>query len=251
MFDLDTKISTILSARPELRDTLPAFHPAFEKLKHPVLGRVMPRLVNVRDAAKVAGVDPQALLEVINLPGPPQVSPAPTPRPAEPTPPWLETTPRVVLDLRPSLAEGREPFALIIKASRELPPGHALELLTPFEPAPLRSFLGARGWESACVLGEDAHHTFFLRMEDAPDQLPGPPLAEPVVVNGVRELDVRNLEAPEPLRAVLSAVDSSPEALRVRHRRLPSLLFPKLEARGRSFSVQEEADDVWIRIDET
>lgn len=146
MFDLDTRVSTALAERPELRELLPAFHPAFAKLKHPVLGRVMPRLVSIRDAARVAGVDPDALLQVMNLPGPP-AHPLPSQDWApEPEPAWLRGATLQTLDLRPGLAQGEEPFGAVMAACRALPAGHVLELLTPFEPAPLRSLFDQRGW---------------------------------------------------------------------------------------------------------
>ncbi|MFT4974432.1 MAG: hypothetical protein ACI8S6_000314 [Myxococcota bacterium] len=148
MFTLETRISTALKQRPELRQLLPAFHPAFDKLNHPVLGRVMPRLVNVRDAAWVVGVDAEALLAVMNLPGAP-ASPLPTTeRTVEPEPDWLAGAPVTQLDLHNTLAAGEEPFPAIMTALRALPPGTVLTLLTPFEPEPLRTLLTRRGWES-------------------------------------------------------------------------------------------------------
>ena len=72
MFTLDTRMSDALAARPELRTILAAFHPAFAKLSHPVLGKILPRLVNVADAARIAGVDAEAMLAVMELPGPPK-----------------------------------------------------------------------------------------------------------------------------------------------------------------------------------
>lgn len=50
------------------------------------------------------------------------------------------------LDVRPILAAGEEPFALIMTTADALPAGATLDLVAPFEPVPLYAKLGARGW---------------------------------------------------------------------------------------------------------
>ena len=70
-FTLDTKISEAIKERPDLKEILPVFHPAFKKLQNPILSRTLTHLVTVKDAAKIAGVDAGAMLEVMNTPGVP------------------------------------------------------------------------------------------------------------------------------------------------------------------------------------
>jgi hypothetical protein len=253
MFTLDTRVSTALEARPELRQLLPAFHPAFEKLNHPVLGRVMPRLVNVRDAARVAGVDAQALLDVMNLPGPPEGAqhPAPdAPFEAEPEPAWLRGAPIEELDLHEMLAGGAEPFPQIMAALRALPTGGVLRVHTPFEPAPLRTLLGGRGWESHAHKDERGFQTAFFRRPDSRLDTGAPADIGTRLTEGPdgAELDVRGLEPPQPLRAVLATLDGGTLPLRVRHHREPALLFPRLEARGLRWTLTRDGDDHLIDI---
>lgn len=254
MFTLDTRISTALAARPGLRQVLPAFHPAFDKLNHPVLGRVMPRLVTVRDAARVAGVDAQALLEVMNLPGPPdpaRTAPSPTlPRTSEAAPAWLQGAPRRSLDLHADLAGGGEPFPAVMAALRTLPVGAVLQLHTPFEPAPLRTLLGGRGWESHVAWCEAVCTTSFFRRPDAAlDQGPAVDTASRLHQRaGTTELDLRGLEPPQPLRAVLATLDAGTLPLRLRHHRAPALLYPRLEARGLAWTTTRDGDDHLIDI---
>ncbi|MFT5679885.1 MAG: hypothetical protein ACI8RZ_000790 [Myxococcota bacterium] len=253
MFTLETRISTALKQRPELRQLLPAFHPAFEKLNHPVLGRVMPRLVNVRDAARVAGVDAEALLAVMNLPGAP-VAPLPTTkRTVEPKPDWMLGAPVTQLDLRDALAAGEEPFPAIMTALRALPPGTVLALLTPFEPAPLRTLLTKRGWESHTGWDGDVCQTALWRRPDATiDDAPALNLTDRLTPGDPATLDVRDLEPPLPLRAVLSALDAGHLPLTVIHRRAPALLYPRLTERGLRWTVTEDAGTFRIDIsDET
>ncbi len=249
MFSLETRISTALKQRPELRELLPAFHPAFKKLNHPVLGRVMPRLVNVRDAARVAGVDAEALLAVMNLPGAP-AEPLPTVEPAiEPTPDWLIGAPVTSLDLRDALASGEEPFPAIMDALRTLPAGTVLTLLTPFEPAPLRSLLTTRGWESHTTWDGDLCRTSLWRRPDAAlADAPVLELTDRLTPGDPATLDVRDLEPPLPLRAVLAALDAGHLPLTVTHRRSPALLYPRLTARGLQWTVTETDGTFYIDI---
>jgi uncharacterized protein (DUF2249 family) len=254
-FTLDTKISDALQERPALRQLLPAFHPAFNKLNHPVLGRIMPRLVDVRGAARVAGVDAAALLAVMNLPGPPPpgtVLPAGV-RSDEPTPAWLQGGSPLRLDVRPQLAAGEDPFALIMGGLRSLSAGQALTVEAPFEPAPLRALLGGRGWESHVRWDGETCLASFWR----PPDLSGanaeddetPTLAERLqVVSGGFEIDVSDLAPPAPLRLALMAIDADHLPLTMRHRREPALLYPQLEQRGLEWSVSEQDGLYFIRV---
>jgi len=52
------------------------------------------------------------------------------------------------LDVRPLLAQNRPPLPAIMAALAELEEGQALRIIAPFDPAPLRDLLGARGFVS-------------------------------------------------------------------------------------------------------
>lgn len=58
---------------------------------------------------------------------------------------WIAAA-AVTLDVRPTLAEGGEPFVAIMEAAATVPPGEWLVIVAPFEPAPLYGALGARGF---------------------------------------------------------------------------------------------------------
>jgi len=53
------------------------------------------------------------------------------------------------LDVRPVLEQGGEPFVQILEAAEAIPAGQSLVLIAPFEPAPLYSVLGGRGFSHA------------------------------------------------------------------------------------------------------
>ncbi len=50
------------------------------------------------------------------------------------------------LDVRPILADGGEPFVLIMETALPLHTGETLLVIAPFEPAPLYAALGERGF---------------------------------------------------------------------------------------------------------
>ncbi len=50
-----------------------------------------------------------------------------------------------VLDVRPELEQGGEPFVSIMEAASALTPGATLVIIAPFEPVPLYDVLGVRG----------------------------------------------------------------------------------------------------------
>ncbi|MBS0631400.1 MAG: DUF2249 domain-containing protein [Verrucomicrobia bacterium] len=54
-----------------------------------------------------------------------------------------------VLDIRPMLARGHEPFALIRAEVDKLAPSRGLTVVAPFLPAPLIELLKGEGFESS------------------------------------------------------------------------------------------------------
>jgi uncharacterized protein (DUF2249 family) len=53
-----------------------------------------------------------------------------------------------ILDVRPLLAEGQEPFAAIRERIDALPAGQGLTVVAPFLPAPLIELLRSEGFDS-------------------------------------------------------------------------------------------------------
>ncbi|MBI5494501.1 MAG: DUF2249 domain-containing protein [Deltaproteobacteria bacterium] len=156
-----------------------------------------------------------------------------------------------VLDVRPVLASGGDPFSLILKTARQLADDEALHLVVGFEPAPLYAVMKTLGRSAHTEQADGAYHVWFYRdpravsdgahaaSEDAA------PLQEPV------ELDVRNLEPPQPMIVILEKlVELGPGAqLLVRHHREPVLLYEKLELRGyRARTTKRGEGDYLVHI---
>jgi hypothetical protein len=62
-----------------------------------------------------------------------------------------------ILDVRPDLEKGGEPFVRIMEEATAIKPGGTLVIIAPFEPIPLYDVLGARGFshETAMVAGDE------------------------------------------------------------------------------------------------
>lgn len=69
-----------------------------------------------------------------------------------------------VVDARPTLAAGGEPFDEIMRAAGQVAPGEVLVVFAPFDPVPLQGVLGAQGfsYESEPVGNGDFRVVFRL-----------------------------------------------------------------------------------------
>ena len=147
----------------------------------------------------------------------------------------LDPAHEVLLDVRPTLASGVDPFTIIMKTVKSMAAGHVLHLVNSFEPIPLYGVLGERGFEHWTEKVEGEWHIYFYKSENpnaaiqSSDHEPRT-AADPHVI----ELDVRGLEPPEPMVRILEALSTVGEntILLVHHHREPMMLYDKLEQRG-------------------
>lgn len=116
------------------------------------------------------------------------------------------------LDVRPILRQGGEPFSAIMAAVEALAPGQPLRLLATFKPVPLFQVLGARGFDAeARQIGEDWEVIFTPADRDEPAANPPPgddDDAGAAWPDPDFELELRDLDPPEPMVRVLEAVES-------------------------------------------
>jgi uncharacterized protein (DUF2249 family) len=171
-----------------------------------------------------------------------------TPRP----PALLGLDPRleVPVDVRADIREGREPLGRIMAHVKALRTGEVLVLRAPFEPLPLYHLLGRRGfahWAERRA-ADDWSVWFFLEAADGSGvaaPLPGPASTPAAPVS----IDVRGLEPPRPLVAVLEALDrlGPGDRLQVVLDRRPVFLYPQLDDRGFAHETEEPAPGV-VRI---
>lgn len=263
----DDRIAAVLGSDPALLDVLIAASPTFERLRNPLMRKTMGRLVTVAQAARLAGIDTDALLRRLNG----EAGDGALPRAAEPSlegtsalPAGLAALPaeRVTeVDVREDLRAGREPFARIMAAVAALPPGNVLRLRAIFEPVPLYAVLARRGldrWTEQ--LAPDDWRVWFFpsAAAEATPRTASPAVSPDTVPStaGAGEsgevvlLDVRGLEPPEPMMRTLTALATLPAGATLVqvNVRVPALLLPRLAERGFTHEVREGAGVVRVFI---
>jgi uncharacterized protein (DUF2249 family) len=255
MISSDTNVGSLLDARPDLVEFLAGYHPRFARLRNRLLRRVMAPRVTLGDAARIAGIDPHALVAAVrdaageSTPAEPAAAVKawqPTPMPAFLA--ALPDTARTTLDVRDAIGRGEEPFERIMAAIRDLPRAGVLLLRVPFEPLPLYDVLGRRGfarWTERRAADDWAVCFWRELAADAP----APPAT--IATAGAATIDVRGLPPPQPMVLVLERLTdlAEGETLEVLHERRPVFLYPQLDERGFSHETDEPAPGlVRIRI---
>ena len=257
------RVSDVLARDEALVDVFVRHAAHFSKLRNRAMRKVMARLVTVEQAAQMAGIGAEDLVrelnEALGLAAPDEgvasewrgtASAISAVHPA--------TAPVRELDVREDLRAGREPFSKIMGAVGTLRTGEVLHLRAIFEPAPLFTVLGKRGFAHESVQhAPDDWSVWFWQSEDAapaesveavdiPNDSAGPANASDTVW-----LDVRGLEPPEPLMKTLEALESLPagHTLVQVNVRVPQFLLPVLAERGFACDIDESrADRVLVRI---
>jgi len=287
MISADVTLARLLDEHPELVEVLADLNPHFKHLRNQLLRKVMAPRVTVAQAARIAGVPEEQMLEALRRalgePAAPAPSPALSPqgtvgcpapslceeeggsghegRGAEEggsaIPAALAVVPdsrQVHIDVREDIARGQEPFARIMGAVKGLREGDVFVLRAPFEPIPLYDVLGKRGfahWTES--LGAADWRLWFYR-----DAAPGgaatssaAPGSQAPAPGRLVRIDVRGLEPPQPMVLVLEQLEGlgAGQDLEVIHDRRPLFLYPQLDERGFAHDTDEpEAGVVRILI---
>ena len=142
-----------------------------------------------------------------------------------------------VLDVRPLLAAGEEPFGAIMAAKAQIKPGQTLLLIAPFPPEPLYALFEAEGY---AVQAEEKSpgewHVFFHPHDEKGGKS-----------SRTRELDLRFLPPPAPLQEALKAVRQlgrgNTVVLHTRFR--PVHLFEQLEGEAYDYDSEEVGPNHW------
>ena len=139
-----------------------------------------------------------------------------------------------LLDVRPILAKGGDPFRIIFRTAGELAADEALHLVVGFDPLPLYSVLENQGFAAHKQPEGDTFHVWFWRSGRGQRHPEVAPFQERAGLKEPVELDVRGLEPPQPMIAILEKLVELGDGaqLLVHHHREPVLLYEKLAARG-------------------
>ncbi len=136
-----TKIYDLLEAYPQLEDVLIDAAPPFKKLKNPMLRKTIARITTLSQAAAVAGIRVEELINRLreetgqtDMTAFEEVeSSLNTEKPV-----WFSESQIVqTIDVREMLHAGEHPVHEVLSAAKKLKDNEILEIIAPFVPVPL------------------------------------------------------------------------------------------------------------------
>jgi uncharacterized protein (DUF2249 family) len=256
-----TKISELIKSNPASIDAIVTINRHFEKLRNPILRKILASRVTIADAAKIGGCTVNDFFNKLTPLGfsialdtiPKTNSPIPDrQRPAFMQ--NINSSNTITLDVRVDLASGKDPFQRIMETLTSLSKDNFLLIINTFEPVPLINVLKRKGFEYYTEeLHKDMFHIYFKNTAEEkiekPDRvaLSGETNTEfdkmlNMFIGKLKTIDVRHLEMPLPMVNILQDLDNLPEgnALFVKHKKIPQFLLPELEENRFSWLIRED-----------
>lgn len=272
----DTLISELINANKDSITAIASLAKPLEKLKNPILRKLMASRVTVGEAAKMGGCtvgDFERVLAPLGFKFSSNVCSSGSAN--QESPEWLQALSEnqlVTFDVREMLSSGQDPLKQIIKRFKETPSGSALCIIATFIPVPLIRLLEKDGTVSHTkTLQADEHHTFFYKVPGlaAAALTADTSTGEKVKMlnhdefqreyarfsnSKVREIDVRHLQMPGPMQTILEILPqlSADEALYVKHKRVPLYLLEEIADENYCVSICTVSDmDVRLLVTRT
>lgn len=260
--DSQTKISDIIKADSRSIEAIASLSRPLEKLRNPLLRKIMASRVRVHEAAKMGGVTTEDFFSILKPLG---FTPEEKESEQEQTnltyPDWLvNTAPEAisVLDVRKMMDEGTEPLKVILASFKNVPEGQVLRLVTTFVPTPLIRLLSEHKAKEHFVepKGPELYFTYFLKagkdstleQEESLDatsieQADFSTALEHWKEKAIEHLDVRAMEMPLPMQTILEALATLKRgtALLVAHKRVPVYLLEELQDREFTVLIRENS----------
>lgn len=251
----NTKLSVILKGHPDALETIVSIAPKFEKLRNPLLRKLMAGRTSISMAAKIGGCRVETFYEKLKPLGfEPDTTVAAEEEKKHPVPGFLhQVKPEniVTLDVRPTIESGKDPLKDIMNSVKSVPDGGALKVINSFEPTPLIKLLEKQGYEYFVDSEhEDAVETWFYKKEGAKDieEVKPENTADEdwdailkKYEGKVVDIDVRQLQMPMPMHTILERIETlePDQVLFVYHKRTPVFLLPELQDRGFDYRIKE------------
>lgn len=227
----------------------------FSKLKNPVLRGLVSGMVTIEVACKVAKCRIPDFMNAMKKVGFDVEEAISTEPNLVDTGEALDRSNVIELDVRPNLARQEDPLKIIMEAVKTLSETQCLKLIAPFEPVPLIHLLRNKGFRHEVEKKQDGSVITFFKKDNS---LPGIQSEEKPVVNDsskfntivkqyegrLKTLDVRNLEMPKPMIAIMEALPllDQQEALFVYHKKIPVYLLPHLQEKGYEYLTETTED---------
>lgn len=260
----NTKISVLLKENSAALDAIISISSKFNKLKNPLLRKLMAPRTSIQMASKVGGCTVQDFFDkleplgfIIDREAKTEEQNGQNKIPEFVKKMTKENT--VELDVRTMLATGGDPLKLILKTLKEMDSTKVLNLINSFEPVPLILLLEKQGFESYSeTINDDLVYTYFnhkdgnaIKEVDTRKAAEGWDEIYELYKGKIETVDVRHLEMPMPMMTILEALDnmSDDKALYVIHKRIPVFLLPELTERKLDYRIKDVSDgEVYLLI---
>jgi len=261
IINAQTKISQLLEVEPDhVMNTLVSLNKKFSKLKNPLLRNLLAKRVSIADACKISKTEVADFMWSMkqigfNVTGEGSIEN----NIAAPTASFKEPLVYLELDVRPVLAQDKDPLKEILAAVKKLEEGQGLKLVNTFEPLPLIHLLADQGFSYRVEHPEpNLVVTYFSKAGPTAIETATIPLTVPTADNDQFDrllkrfedqrttfLDVRKLEMPKPMLAILEQTPNLNigDALFVYHKKIPVYLLPELEKQGLTYVFKTVGPD--------
>lgn len=255
----NTRISDLIKMNKNVIEALASINKHFEKLRNPILRKVLAPRVTIADAAKIGGVEIETFFAKLQPLGFEWVNESNGNNTEANNntngKPGLDNSKITELDVRGILAGGQDPFNTIMQALEKIPAGSTLKIINTFEPAPLIKILTKKGYHHYTEYPDkNTVHTYFtlngqvLPIAETEAGQPSKGNEWEAILgkyeNNLVHIDVRALEMPQPMVKILKELEILPagNALFVQHKKIPQYLLPELAEKGFDWSIKEIAE---------
>ena len=251
MITAKTKISELIKYNSKSVDAIASLAKPLEKLKNPIVRKIMASRVTIGEAAKMGGTTVEEFKRVLLPLGftfEEEVS-TKEEKVSEAKPTWVQEAKKSDIDfydVRPIIDNGADPLKEILGRFKITEPGKILCIINNFVPTPLIHLLKQEKAEATFVetISDKEFNTYFLKKEKeeknstatADEKLQMDDVESFTAIcsqftkEQTKEIDVRELEMPGPMEMILSELQNLPtgNALYINHKRVPVYLLEEL-----------------------
>lgn len=164
-----TKIARLIKEDPRALEAIISLSPKFEKLRNPLLRKVVAARTTIAMACAIGGCTQEAFFDRMRSLSftVDETQEAPAQQVEGAIPAFMQELPTkkiIELDVRPVIAGGKDPFQEIMTAVAKVREGGVLKILNTFAPTPLVPVLSKKGFEAHIVrIHDDYYESFFHR----------------------------------------------------------------------------------------
>lgn len=265
-----TKIADLIKYNKDSIETIASLSKPLEKLRNPLLRRIMASRVTIAEAANIGNCPIHTLLDALVSIGfehdrpTDQIS-----TPQESIPQWLHQLSSeniVQFDVREIIDEGNDPLKQILHRFKTIKVGQALCIVNSFIPTPLVRLLEKDNTLTFTqTINEKEFHSYFYKQNKKEEATINYIDNETILYKvsedefyqkvalyteaQILELDVRHLDMPMPMQIILQALPNLNKdgALYIHHKRIPIYLLEEIAQENYIVHLYE-ADDKNVKI---